>query len=152
MLNVNHPPQSPPSTGLMAASTPGHSFDLKNPWVLPSFVTKSTILVDESFRNLFLFGKIFCCWIFWGTFLLVGEGNCCWWICLINLEDFLTFSTSLCTVEYLQVPESNGEFTPENGWERKTMLSFWGKRPIFRCEPLVSGRVFLSISSIRDTS
>ena len=31
------------------------------------------------------------------------------------------------------LPETN-IFAPENWWQRKTFLSFWGKRPIFRGE------------------
>ena len=39
------------------------------------------------------------------------------------------------------LPESNSEFTPENGWlEYERFLLGW---PIFRCELLVSGRVSL---------
>ncbi len=32
-------------------------------------------------------------------------------------------------------------FSPGNGWLEYGVVSFWGKRPIFRCEVLVSGRV-----------
>ena len=30
------------------------------------------------------------------------------------------------------LPETNSEFTPENGWLEYFLVSFWGKRPIFR--------------------
>ena len=33
-------------------------------------------------------------------------------------------------------------FAPENGWQKNTIfVSFWGKRPMFRCELLVLGSV-----------
>ena len=38
------------------------------------------------------------------------------------------------------LPETNSEFTPENGWLEDEAVSFWDT-PIFRCELLVSGRV-----------
>jgi len=38
-------------------------------------------------------------------------------------------------------PETNSAFAPENGWFEYEILSFWGKRPIFRGELLVPGRV-----------
>ena len=38
------------------------------------------------------------------------------------------------------LPETNSEFTPENGWLEYDPASFWGKRPIFRGKFAVSFR------------
>ena len=43
----------------------------------------------------------------------------------------------------INLGETNSEFAPENGWLEYDEVSFWGKRPIFRGELLVSGRVNL---------
>ena len=53
--------------------------------------------------------------------------------------------------EFPSVPETNSEFTPENGcWEDE--ISFWGKRHISRGELLVSGKVIYYHEKIHQTS
>ena len=55
-------------------------------------------------------------------------------------------------IESFRLPETNSEFTPENGWlEYDCFLLGW---PIFRCELLVLGRVVESciVKSLADSS
>ena len=41
------------------------------------------------------------------------------------------------------LPETN--LAPENGWLEDFLVSFWGKRPIFRCEMAVSFREAINL-------
>ena len=64
------------------------------------------------------------------------------YICLCYIYMFISI-LSICLISTGTLSETNSSHLKMDGWN--TIFSLWGKRPIFRCELLVLGSVFVMI-------